>query len=88
MKASLPQLCASSAFVAIVEAVLAVARPYPNAAGSNFDVSENAAVGMAKSAAVAIAMAMLTLLLSKGSKCFLIQPRVSGCASTSNVDGS
>jgi hypothetical protein len=36
MKASLPQFCAASAL--IVEAVMAVARPYSDASGSNLDV--------------------------------------------------
>jgi len=55
MKASLPQFCAASALVAIVVAVMAVARPYPDASGPMWMSSENAAVGMAKRAAVAIA---------------------------------
>jgi hypothetical protein len=54
VKASLPQFrAASSSFVAIVIAV--VARPYPDASGANVNLSENAAVGMATIAAVAIA---------------------------------
>jgi hypothetical protein len=38
MKASLPQFCAASALVTIVVAVVTVARPYPDASGSNVDV--------------------------------------------------
>jgi len=38
MEARLPQFCAASAFIAIVEAVVAVARPYPDASGSDLDI--------------------------------------------------
>ena len=58
VKASLPQFSAASApSLRIVEAVMAVARPYPDASGSRstWMSSENAAVGMGKRAAVAIA---------------------------------
>jgi hypothetical protein len=38
VKASLPQFRAASALVAIIEAVVAVARPYLDASGANLDV--------------------------------------------------